>query len=78
MLGADVASAGELATAVEAGSFLDLVAGPLYRERLRGTEECSEYCLRLEELRPCLARCECAYVRDVLQVVRSWKKLDEP
>ena len=62
--------------AIEAGRFVDLVAGPIYRAALRGTEECSEYCLRPDELRPCPAHCECAYVRDVLQVVRNWKKLN--
>ena len=61
--------------AIEAGRFVDLVAGPIYRGTLKGTEECSDYCLRLDELRPCPAHCECAYVRDVLQVVRNWKKL---
>ena len=61
--------------AIEAGRFVDLVAGPVYRRSLDGTEECSEYCLRPDDLRPCPAHCECAYVRDVLQVVRNWKKL---
>jgi hypothetical protein len=60
---------------VEAGSFVDLAAGPIYRQSLTGTEECSEYCLNPDELRPCPAHCECAYVREVLQVVRNWKKL---
>lgn len=60
---------------VEAGSFVDLAPGPIYARNLHGTEECPDYCLRLDELRPCPAHCECAYVRDVLQVVRNWKKL---
>jgi hypothetical protein len=60
--------------AIEAGRFVDLAAGPMYRRSLHGTEECSEYCLRLDDLRPCPAHCDCAYVRDVLQVVRNWKK----
>jgi len=62
---------------VEAGRFVDLAAGPIYRESLRGSDECSEYCLRPDDLRPCPSHCECAYVRDVLQVVRNWKKLIE-
>jgi hypothetical protein len=61
--------------AVEAGRFVDLATGPIYRESLEGTEECPDHCLRPDDLRPCPAHCECAYVRDVLQVVRSWKKL---
>jgi len=59
---------------VETGRFMDLAAGPTYRKRLTGTKECSEYCLKQDELRPCPAHCECAYVRDLLQVVRNWKK----
>lgn len=60
--------------AIEASSFVDLVAGPIYASPMTGTEECREYCLTPEELRPCPAECECAYVRDVLQVIRNWKK----
>ena len=64
--------------AVEARGFADLAPGPIYEENLRGTEECPEYCLRVDDLSPCPAHCECAYVRDVLQVVRNWKKLAKP
>jgi hypothetical protein len=60
---------------IEVGEFVDLSEGPVYRERLTGTEECPEYCLRPNDLSPCPRSCECAYVRDVLQVVRNWKKL---
>ena len=60
--------------AIEAGSFVDLVAGPIYTSSLTGTDECPDYCLTPGELRPCPAECECAYVRDVLQVIRNWKK----
>ena len=60
---------------IEAGRFMDLATGPIYRRSLSGTEECPEYCLRPDDLRSCPAHCECAYVRDVLQLVRNWKKL---
>jgi hypothetical protein len=61
--------------AVEVKQFNGLAPGPIYRESLHGTEECPDYCLRQEELEACPAHCECAYVRDVLQVIRNWKKV---
>jgi len=69
----------ESTLAVEVRKFEGLAAGPIYREHLEGTEECPDYCLRQEELEPCPLHCECAYVREVLQVIRNWKKLaDSP
>ena len=60
--------------AVPAGLFKDLYDGPIYATRATGTAECPEYCLYVEELGVCLARCECAYVREILQIVRRWPK----
>jgi len=60
---------------VRSGDFLDLLSGsPVYSHRLSGTDDCPEYCLRKEDLRPCLERCECAFVRDVMQVILGWPK----
>ena len=58
--------------------FLDLGRGPVYSHALTGGEGCPEYCLRKEELRPCDAYCECAFVRDVIQVVLGWPKRRSP
>jgi hypothetical protein len=60
--------------AVKAQQFTDLVDGPVYVERMTGTEECPGYCLRKTKLQPCHAKCECAYVRDVLDRVAHWPK----
>jgi hypothetical protein len=60
--------------ALPAGVFRDLYGGPVYAGRATGTADCPGYCLRREELEPCPARCECAYVREVLQIVRGWPK----
>jgi hypothetical protein len=65
----------ESTLAVEVGRFEGLAPGPIYKESLHGTDECPDYCLRQEELRSCPLPCECAYVRDVLQVMRNWKKV---
>lgn len=60
--------------AVVAGQFTDLYNGPVFEGRKTGTDDCPEYCLRKEELRPCPAQCECAYVRQVLQKIVNWPK----
>jgi hypothetical protein len=60
--------------AVPAGLFKRLYDGPIYATRATGTAECPEYCLYASELGACLAKCECAYVREILQIVRAWPK----
>ena len=57
--------------AIPAGSFADLYDGPIYHERKTGSDECPSYCLYQHELRPCPAKCDCAYIREIL------KKLDK-
>lgn len=49
--------------------FSDLYAGPVFGECLVGTEKCSGYCLHRNILKPCPRECECAYVREVLQLL---------
>ena len=64
--------AGTLAILVE--EFEDLYDGPIYEEPKTGSDECPGYCLRKEELAPCPALCECAFVREIIQLVRGWPK----
>ena len=59
---------------IPAGNFKDLYHGPAFSERLLGTKECQEYCLHEDQLDPCPAKCECAYVREILQTVQRWPK----
>jgi hypothetical protein len=61
-----------LATPAEA--FQDLYDGPIFTERLNGTEECGGHCLHEDDLGPCPAKCECAYVREIMQVILNWPK----
>jgi hypothetical protein len=61
--------------AIEASRFTDLYDGPVFAQPVTGTTACPSYCLRRSELRRCLARCECAYVRDVLDKVARWEKV---
>lgn len=60
---------------VEAYHFTDLYEGPTFTQRLTGSADCPGYCLQKNELRPCSARCECGYVRAVLDKVTQWKKV---
>ena len=56
--------------AIEAGDFRDLYDGPVFQERLTGTDTCPGFCRDKEALGSCSAKCECAYVREILQIVR--------
>ena len=63
--------------AVPAGLFRDLYDGPVFSERLTESEACPGHCLHDDILQPCLASCECAYVREILQIVRNWPKSED-
>ena len=58
----------------DVGSLLDLYDGPVYEERQTGTEACPGYCLQQGNLESCPARCACAAIREVIQIVRFWPK----
>jgi hypothetical protein len=60
--------------ALPAEEFIDLAPGPIFRTRLRGTAACARHCLNENDLAPCPAACECAYVRAVLDRVAHWPK----
>jgi hypothetical protein len=64
----------ETSLAVVVGAFSDLYDGPVFEDRRTGTEDCPQYCLHEDDLRPCPARCECACVREIIQLVRRWPK----
>jgi hypothetical protein len=60
--------------AISADAFQDLYDGPVFTARLNGTKECSGLCLHKNDLRPCPAKCECSYVREIVQVILKWPK----
>ena len=64
--------------AIPAGLFKDLYAGPVYAQRLTGTEVCQGFCEDVEVLEPCENQCECVYVREIMQIVRDWPKEQYP
>lgn len=55
--------------AFEAQEFLDLYTGPRYPQRKALSDECPRYCLDEKQLGRCTVLCECAFVREVLQVL---------
>ena len=57
--------------AIKAEAFLDLYDGPLFQERKTGSTECPEYCIHKNNLEPCPAECECAYVREIVQLLKK-------
>ena len=62
--------------ALKASQFTDLYSGPIFQENMAGSDECPEYCLKESNLQPCPNSCECAYVRNVLQIIENWPKED--
>jgi hypothetical protein len=61
--------------AIPVKTFVDLFSGPFLKINKMGTGECPNYCLRENDLSPCPAECECAYVREIMQVIRGWSKI---
>jgi hypothetical protein len=60
--------------AISVNKLRDLYAGSVYATRKTGTKECPGYCLKQDNLRPCPAQCECAWVRDLIQLISKMKK----
>jgi len=62
----------ETTLAIDAAHFADLYDGPVYAQSKAGTDECDERCLHQHDLEPCAGHCECAYVREIIQILRNW------
>ena len=60
--------------ALPAKVFADLYRGPIFSTQAAGTDECPLYCIREKELRSCPVKCECGYVREIIQQVKEWPK----
>ncbi|MFC2088214.1 hypothetical protein ACFLSX_01305 [Calditrichota bacterium] len=61
--------------AIQVHHFSHLFDGTVFRDRLTDTEQCPGYCCYQEELRPCPAKCECAYVREIIQLIEKYDKI---
>lgn len=55
-------------------TFQNLYDGEIYQERATGTDNCPGLCLHEHELGVCPTHCECAYVREIIQIIKNWPK----
>lgn len=60
--------------ACRVGLFAHLYDGPVYKERRTGQIECPGYCLNKTDVSPCPVQCDCAYVRETMQIIKTWPK----
>lgn len=61
---------------VLSGNFTSLYSGPNYTDNLHGDESCPEHCLFQLNFEPCPEKCECSYVREIMQIIKAWDKND--
>ena len=54
-----------------AEEFIDLYEGPVFSEWKTGKEECPGHCLKSSSLDPCVTKCEGAYIRETMQIIKS-------
>jgi len=55
--------------------FQDLYTGPRYPEKRALLPECPRYCLDEKNLDRCDQFCECAYAREIMQLIRNSNKI---
>jgi len=60
--------------AVDVSALSHLYAGEVFTDRITNGPDCVGYCLNRANLSPCPAKCECAFVRDVLATIQAWPK----
>jgi hypothetical protein len=59
---------------IKARVFTDLYDGPVFKRRMTDSDECAGYCRIRNNVFSCNAKCECSYVRNVIQIVKDWPK----
>jgi len=57
--------------ALRALEFRDLYTGPIFAERKTNSPDCPGYCLHKDNLETCTNQCECAYVRNIMQILKA-------
>ena len=56
--------------------FQHLNNGPVYQENRRGGVDCPGYCQHKTDFSICPTKCSCAFVRDTLQIIKQWPKVE--
>lgn len=64
--------------ACQVGLFEHLYDGPVYEIRKTGEAECPGYCQSKTDFSPCPTKCSCAFVRETLQIIKQWPKIEVP
>ena len=59
---------------IETRDFLDLYTGERFNLPRTGEEDCPGYCLDIDQLDRCTAQCECAYVREIIQIIKDMQQ----
>jgi hypothetical protein len=54
--------------------FRDLYHGEVFDERKTRTIKCPGHCQHSDNLKACPQKCECSFVREVMQIVLQWPK----
>jgi hypothetical protein len=57
--------------ALEVRHLADMYDGPLYKENKYDSKECPSYCLNQNSFEPCPLECSCAYIREIMQIIRD-------
>lgn len=60
--------------AIRVREFLNMYSGKKFDQRKTGGEECPGYCLHIDQLDRCNAQCECAFVREIIQIIQKFPK----
>jgi len=56
---------------ITADEFTDLYDGPVFQDKLTDSDDCPGYCLQENMLDPCHVQCECAFVREIIQILKQ-------
>jgi len=58
--------------AINADLLLDLYDGPFFFDRKPEGRECPGRCLNINILSPCSPECKCAFISEIIQVIKNW------
>jgi hypothetical protein len=60
--------------AIQSGKFSSLYDGPIFTTNRMHKEDCPDHCLSKFNLETCPVQCECNYVREIMQIIKTWEK----
>jgi hypothetical protein len=60
--------------AISVESVKNLYNGKVYKRQASGTKECPDFCSHKDNFEFCPVECEFAYVREIMQIIKTWPK----